>query len=211
VPSGDPRVLDSGVGFRIPAGSIVGLQLHYVTTGKTESDQTAVGFVFAKETIQKQLQHFQCHTTRFTIPPHDSHYKVSATKTFHFDGTGIGMYSHMHVRGKDMTFEATYPDRRHDMLLSVPNYNFEWQSSYRWKPNSLHLPAGTRTDCTAHFDNSTFNPFNPDASASVRHGLQTYEEMMFGFVFFTRDDERLNLTIDPKTGHVVESPISEKG
>ena len=203
-------VLDSAVGFCIPAGSIIGLQLHYVTTGKAESDQTSVGFVFAKETIQKQLQHFQCHTTRFTIPPHDSHYKVTATKDFPFDAAGIGMYCHMHVRGKDMTFEATYPDGRQEMLLSVPNYNFEWQSSYRWKPNTMHLPAGTRIDCTAHFDNSAFNPFNPDPTASVRHGLQTADEMMFGFVFFTRDDEQLNLKIDPRSGHVVETQTSEE-
>lgn len=210
VPGGDPMVLDSGVGFCIPAGSIVGLQLHYVTTGKAESDQTAVGFVFARETIQKQLQHFQCHTTRFTIPPHDSHYKVAATKTFPFDATGIGMYSHMHVRGKDMTFEATYPDGGQDILLTVANYNFEWQSSYRWKANTMHFPAETRIDCTAHFDNSTFNPFNPDPTASVRHGLQTADEMMFGFLFFTRDDEQLNLTIDPETGHVAENQIREE-
>ena len=210
VPGGDPMVLDSAVGFCIPAGSIIGLQLHYVTTGKAESDQTSVGFVFAKETIQKQLQHFQCHTTRFTIPPHDSHYKVTATKDFPFDAAGIGMYCHMHVRGKDMTFEATYPDGRQEMLLSVPNYNFEWQSSYRWKPNTMHLPAGTRIDCTAHFDNSAFNPFNPDPTASVRHGLQTADEMMFGFVFFTRDDEQLNLKIDPRSGHVVETQTSEE-
>lgn len=209
VPGGDPMVLDSGVGFCIPAGSIVGLQLHYVTTGKTESDQTAVGFVFAKETIQKQLQHFQCHTTRFTIPPHDSHHKIAATKTFPFDATGIGMYSHMHVRGKDMTFDATFPDGRQDILLTVANYNFEWQSSYRWKANTMQFPAETRIDCTAHFDNSTFNPFNPDPTASVRHGLQTADEMMFGFLFFTRDDEQLNLTIDPKTGHVMEKRIRE--
>ncbi len=209
VPGGDPMVLDAGVGFCIPAGSIVGLQIRYVTTGKAESDQTSVGFVFAKETIQKQLQHFQCHTTRFTISPHDSHYKVAAMKDFPFDATGIGMYSHMHVRGKDMTFEATYPNGRQESLLSVPNYNFEWQSSYRWKPNTMHFPAETRIDCTAHFDNSKFNPFNPDPSASVRHGLQTADEMMYGFLFFTRDDEQLNLTIDPKTGHVAEKPIVE--
>ena len=205
VPGGDPMVLDSGIGFCIPAGSVVGLQLHYVANGEATTDQTSVGFVFAKERIQKQIQHFQCHTSRFAIPPGDGHHKVAASREFRFDATGIGMYCHMHVRGKDMRFEATQPDGRQETLLLVPNYNFEWQSSYRWPDNAQKFMEGTRIDCVAHFDNSSFNPFNPDPQATVRHGLQTYEEMMFGFLFFTRDDEALNLAIDPETGHVIEN------
>lgn len=115
------------------------------------------------------------------------------------------MYCHMHVRGKDMRFEATPPDGKKETLLLVPNYNFEWQSSYRWPDNVRRFRQGTRIDCTAHFDNSAFNPFNPDPAATVRHGLQTSDEMMFGFLFFTRDDEALNLAIDPQTGHVLEN------
>ena len=203
VPGGGPMVLDTGVGFCIPAGAIIGLQLHYVTTGKETSDRTSVGFVFAKEKIQKQIRHFQCHNRRFAIPPGANHHEVKAAKTFQQDATGIGMYCHMHLRGKDMTFQATFPDGRRETLLSVPNYNFEWQSSYRWPAGKVKFPRGTRIDCVAHFDNSAFNPFNPNATATVRHGQQTYHEMMYGFVFFTQDDEALNLTIDPKTGYVV--------
>jgi hypothetical protein len=43
-------------------------------------------------------------------------------------------------------------------------------------------PAGTKVSCTAHFDNSVQNPFNPNPEATVRWGEQTYEEMMIGFV-----------------------------
>ncbi len=204
VPGGDPMVLDSGIAFRIPAGSVVGVQLHYVTTGEATTDQTAVGFVFAKEKIQKQIRHFQCNGRGFAIPPEASHHAVKASKSFQEDATGIGMFCHMHLRGKDMTFAATYPDQRQEILLSVPNYNFEWQSSYRWAVDQMKFPKGTRVDCTAHFDNSAFNPFNPDPSATVKFGLQTYHEMMYGFLFYTNDNEALNLTIDPKTGRVVK-------
>jgi len=204
VPGGDPMVLDSGVGFCIPAGSMLGLQLHYVTTGKPETDRTSVGLVFAKEKIQKQVRHFQCHTSRFAIPPGAPHHKVQATKEFQYDATGYGMYSHMHLRGKDMTFQASYPDGTSETLLSIPNFNFDWQASYRLPRGEVRFPKGTRIDCTAHFDNSTFNPYNPDPTATVRHGIQTYEEMMYGFLFFTRDDESLDLEIDPKTGYTVK-------
>jgi peroxiredoxin len=204
VPGGDPMVLDSGIGFCIPAGSVVGLQIHYVTTGEETTDQTAVGFVFAKETIQKQLRHFQCHTSKIAIPPGASHHEVKAKRTFEHDATGLGMFCHMHLRGKDMTFVANFPDGRRETLLAVSNYNFEWQSSYRWPVDAAKFPKGTGIDCTAHYDNSAFNPYNPDPTATVREGAQTYQEMMYGFLFFTHDDEALNLKINPQTGLVVK-------
>ena len=82
----------------------------------------------------------------------------------------------------------------------VPNYNFDWQMPYRWEPGKKRLPKGTKLECVAHYDNSTFNPFNPDAKATVRHGPQTHQEMMFGFFFYTDATENLGLRIDPKTG-----------
>jgi hypothetical protein len=110
----------------------------------------------------------------------------------------------MHVRGKDMTFTAHRPDGRDETLLMIPNYNFDWQVPYRWETGKKRLPKGTRIDCVAHFDNSAFNPFNPDPKVAVRFGLQTYQEMMFGFFFYTAADEKLEMKIDPKTGVVKE-------
>ena len=49
-------------------------------------------------------------------------------------------------------------------------------------------------------------PYNPDPAATVKYGPQTYHEMMFGFVFYTDDDEQLNLDIDPETGYVIAAP-----
>ena len=63
----------------------------------------------------------------------------------------------------------------------MPHYDFNWQTTYRLE-KPLRLPAGTRIDCTAHFDNSTNNPNNPDPTKPVRWGDQTWEEMMIGFV-----------------------------
>jgi hypothetical protein len=101
-----------------------------------------------------------------------------------------------------MTFLARRPDGATETLLRIPDYAFDWQQSYRWTPDTMRFPRGTVLDVVAHFDNSEFNPFNPDPSATVREGPQTHQEMMYGFVFFTRDDERLGLRIDPRSGHV---------
>jgi thiol-disulfide isomerase/thioredoxin len=200
VPGGQPMVLRNGIGFKIPKGCLLVLQLHYVTTGKEASDQTRVGFVFAKETINKQLKHFRCHNARFAITPGDPHHPVEAKRTLDCDATGVGMFSHMHLRGKDMVFNAIYPGGKKEILLAVPNYSFDWQMAYEWAPNAKKFPKGTVIDVVAHYDNSPFNPFNPDPKQTVKEGDQTYDEMMYGFFFYTDDAENLHLKVDPKTG-----------
>jgi thiol-disulfide isomerase/thioredoxin len=203
VPGGDPLVCDPGVAVRIPAGSVLGLQVHYVTAGAPRSARLSVGLRFARGTVERELRHVQVHDRRFAIPPHAPAHPVRAVRTLERDATGVGMFCHMHLRGRDMTFTALLPDGARETLLCVPNYSFDWQQSYRWAPATQRFPAGTRIEVLAHFDNSAFNPYNPDPSATVRNGEQTYEEMMYGFLFFTYDDERLGLVVDPATGRVV--------
>ena len=118
------------------------------------------------------------------------------------DAVGVGLFSHMHLRGKDMTFTAHRPGGKAETLLVIPNYNFAWQLPYRWEPGKVRFPKGTRLECVAHFDNSAFNPYNPNPRATVRNGPQTHHEMMVGFFFYTGDGEQLGLQIDPKSGTV---------
>jgi hypothetical protein len=53
----------------------------------------------------------------------------------------------------------------------------------------ITVPKGTVLKATAHYDNSTANPRNPDPEKEVRFGLQTFEEMMFGFVEVVYDED----------------------
>jgi hypothetical protein len=201
VPGGTAMILDRGTGFKIPAGSVLVLQLHYVSTGEAASDQTSVGFVFPKETIDKQIHHVQVTTRRFAIPPGAAHHPVTSRRTLAHDAAGIGMFVHMHLRGKDMTFRALYPDGTKETLLAVPNYSFDWQMSYRWENGTKRFPKGTQIECVAHYDNSAFNPYNPDPKKTVRHGPQTFHEMMYGFFFYLDENEKLGVSVDPNSGH----------
>jgi hypothetical protein len=90
------------------------------------------------------------------------------------------MMPHMHLRGKDFQYRAVYPTGETQILLNVPHYDFNWQLSYVLK-DELLLPKNTRIECTAHHDNSSNNPFNPDPTKEVRWGDQTFEEMMIGW------------------------------
>jgi hypothetical protein len=103
-----------------------------------------------------------------------------------------------------MSFLAHTPDGKTESLLVIPNFSFSWQHAYRWEYGAKRLPKGTRVECVAHFDNSPFNPYNPDPKATVRDGQQTYEEMLNGFMFYVDANERLALKVDAETGGVRE-------
>ena len=203
VPGGMPLLLNDGVAVLIPKGSALVLQIHYTTTGQEETCKLSVGLKYPKNIVHKRLRHLMITNRKFAIVPGASHHKVTASRTFDCDATGVGLFAHMHVRGKDMTFIAHDPDGKTDTLLRIPNYNFDWQLGYVWQPGKKRFSEGTRVECVAHYDNSTFNPYNPDATATVKHGPQTYHEMLFGFLFYTATNEDLNLTVNPKTGRVV--------
>lgn len=203
VPGGEPMRLQPGVAAKIPKGSVLGLQIHFVSTGKPEKGRVQVGLRFAREEVKKQL-HFRLLVDRnFAIPPGDPAHRVTAAWTVPEDVVGLGLFCHMHVRGRDMTFLATKPGQQQETLLMVPNYSFDWQMPYRWATNSFKLPAGTRLDCIAHYDNSDFNPYNPDPKATVREGQQTHEEMMNGFFFYVLEKENLGIKLEGATGREI--------
>ena len=100
---------------------------------------------------------------------------------FKRDSLIYDLIPHMHLRGSWFKYEALYPDGRREVLLSVPRYDFNWQTEYRLD-EPKRVPAGTWLLCTGGFDNSATNPNNPDPNKRVRHGLQSFEEMFMGFM-----------------------------
>ncbi len=202
VPGGDPMVLDPGTAVRIPKGSALALQAHYVTTGQAEVDHLSVGLRFPRQLVQKELQVMIAADFRFEIPPGARAHPVRAVRRFPADALGIGLFVHMHLRGRDMRVTAQPPDGEPESLLLVPGYAFDWQQSYRWDTAGRPFARGTRIEALAHFDNSAWNPFNPDPTVPVRFGLETEDEMMYAFLFWVERDQRLGLRIDPATGRV---------
>ena len=173
-----------GMAKRIPAGSTIVFQMHYTTNGAPGKDRTRIGLIFAKDPPAKEIRTGMVPNAQFTIPPGDGSHQVEAEATFTDDVKVYTMHPHMHLRGKDMTYTATYPDGRSEILLRVPRFDFGWQSDY-WLAEPIALPKGSTLHVTAHFDNSTANPNNPDPKATVRWGDQTWEEMMIGFFTYT--------------------------
>jgi peroxiredoxin len=183
-----------GMAKKVPAGSRFVFQMHYTPNGKARTDVTEVGLIFAKEPPKHRVMTRPVHSGRFItrvdkIPAGAENYKIEADFTFRDDAHLTAFMPHMHLRGKDFTYEVIYPDGKTETLLSVPHFQFGWQTLYHCA-EPLAMPKGTKLHCVAHFDNSAKNPNNPDPKKDVYWGDQTWEEMMIGWIDYYVDSEK---------------------
>ena len=78
-------------------------------------------------------------------------------------------------------------------MLNVPGYNFNWQRFYSYE-KPISVPAGSKMKVNAIFDNSSQNEFNPDPDKTLYFGDQTFDEMLVGYISYTVDDEKRDLS-----------------
>ena len=180
-PGTRPVDYPEGWARKIPAGAKLIFEMHYTPIGSPQSDRSGLGLAFMDE---KDVTH-QTWTTnainpRINIPANDGNHKETAQKVFDQDVKLLSMFPHMHMRGKSFRYELEYPDGKQEVILDVPHYDFNWQSSFILK-EMKDIPKGTKMLCTAYYDNSDANLANPDPTKPVRWGPQTWEEMMIGW------------------------------
>jgi thiol-disulfide isomerase/thioredoxin len=175
--------LPADTALRIPKGARLLFEMHYTPNGTAMKDLSSVGIVFAKEPPRFELMMNSFANESIKLPPNDPHYRAEAVFRIRADARLLSLTPHMHWRGKDYRYELIYPDGRREVLLSVPRWDFNWQNVYQFQ-EPVKLPKGARLHAVAHWDNSRNNPYNPDPSKTVKFGLQTWEEMMVGWVAY---------------------------
>lgn len=180
VPGLNQGAFPPGTGKFLKQGSAIICQMHYTATGQPETDQTQIGLYLGDGPPERELVTGGIYTTDLDIPPGAKDYRRQAERVFSRDVLLYELSPHMHYRGSWFTFEAFYPDGARETLLSVPHYDFDWQSLYRLA-EPKRLPAGTRIVCRGGYDNSAQNYANPDPAARVNFGLQSDDEMFIGY------------------------------
>lgn len=185
-PGTNAQVFQPGEAMLIKAGSIVTFQVHYTASGKSMSDRSSIGFVFAKQPPRREVRSGSFTNVLLAIPPGAAHHPVDAVVEFNVDTRVLALFPHTHLRGTDWEYRLVYPDGRSTVVLSVPRYDFNWQTYYEFA-EPLMAPKGARLEARAHYDNSAANKFNPDPTVEVRWGEQTWEEMHYTGITFTVD------------------------
>lgn len=176
-----PGRLPEGVGIFLGKDAKLDIELHYTTNGTAQTDDTEIGLYVLPQKPALTYKTGMALKFDFAIPPKTSESLASATFRFDRDSIIYTLTPHMHMRGAWMNYEAFYPDGRRETLLSVPRFDFNWQTTYRLA-EPLKVPAGTKIVCSGAFDNSAKNPANPDPNKTVRWGQQSWDEMFIGYV-----------------------------
>jgi len=191
------RIYQEGTAMKLPAGTTLIFQMHYTPAGKPTTDRTRIGVKFAKSKPATEVRFASLVNGGLHIPADAADHRVDAEMTVNQDVTLWSMIPHTHVRGKRWIYDITYPDGRKDTVLSVPKYDFNWQTDYVFK-QPIKLPKGSKLHATAWYDNSTGNKSNPDHTKDVWWGDQTWEEMMYTGLTFSIDATQTSTTAQPQ-------------
>jgi peroxiredoxin len=188
IPGGGPVVYPEGVGLRLQPGARFWFQVHYTTVGRAATDATRLGLYFRDTPPEYEHQAVVLENRDIRIPPRVKAHADSARWTFDRDVVVYSLLPHAHYRGNTSEFRAIYPDGREEILLSVPDYDFNWQRIYELE-RPKRLPAGTTVVHTTTWDNSAQNRANPDPNKEVTWGLQSQDEMLFGVINYRYAEE----------------------
>lgn len=183
--AGDPfnaRTYPPGYALRLPAHQDLYFEMHYTPTGRVEEpDLSRMGIIWSREEPDHVLETRVFNRKDIRLRPHDGHYEKRNYFMFETDVVIHALAPHMHFRGKDFTLykaaQPGTPEETRELILRVSAYDFNWQRTYEFE-HPLRLRAGDALFSVTHFDNSHYNPNNPDPEASVEYGLLSEEEML---------------------------------
>lgn len=185
-PGTAPESMPEGYGVLLRKGSKFDFQMHYHKdpgpgTGRVDRSSVALKFAPKDAKITRLYVEAVGEPGKLRVPAGDENYRITASRTFPRDIKVWSYLPHMHLRGTYAKYVANLPDGKQETMLEVPKWDFNWQTSYRYKEPRL-LPAGTRLDVTLGYNNSTSNPANPDPTKEVRWGAPTTDEMNLGWM-----------------------------
>jgi hypothetical protein len=177
-PGTNPQVAPAGTAFRLEPGGILELQMHYTATGQPATDRTKVGVTFSTDPSPREVraQHFMNMSMK--LPAGAADVAVTTDLEFLQDATVWGLFPHTHLRGKRWAYTLELPSGEKKSILSVPRYDFNWQTYYMFK-EPLQVPRGAKIVSTAWYDNSAANKNNPNPKVDVLWGDQTWQEMQY--------------------------------
>ena len=193
-PGVEPQVMPEGTGVFVPKGTGFMFQMHYTPYGKAVTDRSRLGLYLHDEPPANFLRHGVVLNPTIRIPANAKEHAETAYFEFHREATLYTVLPHSHYRGRSSTFELLHPNGERELVLSVPDYDFNWQRGYDFATPRLVAP-GTRLVHTTVYDNSAQNPGNPDPSRTVPWGLQSHDEMLYGDFVFSWTDERSDAPI----------------
>lgn len=170
------------IGVFLPARADIVMEVHYHRNGLRQKDRSSLGLWFHKSRPPHVQRSMPVANLGIRIPAGASRHEERASWTVAKPILATSITPHMHLLGVEMRVTATFPDGRKEDLVWAKPYDFQWQTTYRFR-EKIRLPRGTQIEAVAVYDNSESNPGNPNKPLKeVRWGEGTNEEMLVAFL-----------------------------
>jgi len=194
VPGVRATVAPEDAALGIPAGCDVTVQVHYVRTGRLETDSSRVGIWQERRPPRKVMNMIYLSGDFAVVPPGVTDFRVTGSYTLPMEAELVGVVPHAHQLARWVEIRAHLPGQEQPLLLlRVPQWDYNWQSAYDLE-KPMRFPAGTRFEAECSYDNSSANPRNPfKPPRHVWHNETIDDEMLLPM--FTFVSER---PLDPK-------------
>jgi len=167
----------SGTQWALEAGSDVVFQLHMRPSGKPEEIQASVALYFTDQPPTRFPFRLMLRSTDIDIPPGEANYTIESSYELPVDLHVLAVLPHAHYLGRDLQGWAELPDGSRRSIISIQNWDFNWQGDYRFE-RPLALPKGAVLRMRYAYDNSAGNALNGGrAPERVQYGEQTSDEM----------------------------------
>lgn len=179
---GMPEHLPEGLAMRLPKGCDLVLQSHFHPSGKREEEQTTLGLHFAKQPPRRTLAQIQLPPmfgigAGLDIAAGKADFKLQDKFELPCDVDAVSVGGHAHMLARTMRMEANVPGGKKEPLLSIRDWDFDWQNRYTYR-SLVRLPKGSVITAEVLYDNSEGNPNNPNnPPRRVRWGRESTDEM----------------------------------
>lgn len=187
-PGNETNIFPQDTGVYIAPGGEYTFQLHYTPIGREVVDASRIGLYFHDKQPGNFYRQSVVIDPTIEIPANEARHAEVAYYEFDKPALLHDLVPHSHYRGVASKFELMGPDGSRETVLSVPNYDFNWQRTYTFM-EPKRIEPGSRLVHTTWYDNSAANPGNPDPSRTVPWGLQSWDEMLYGAFSYTLVDE----------------------
>jgi Tfp pilus assembly protein PilF len=176
-PGHTPYTAPPGMAIPLEPASDLVLMLHLRPSGKPETVQASVALYFADTPPARVPALLRLTAQDLDIPAGAKAVVVTRSYKLPVPVDLVTVQPHAHYLARQIDGDATLPDGTRKRLISIADWDFNWQDVYRYT-TPVSLPAGTTVRMRWRYDNSTDNPRNPSVPPKrVRYGQRTSDEM----------------------------------
>ena len=182
--------LPAGLGRVLPPSADLVVQVTYETSADLARVGPKLGIFLAPESTKRPVGDLVLADLKLRIPAGASRHRHRARYELPTATTILGLTPHFRNFARDIAVVAVLPDGSTDRLLRIDDWDSKWHDQYQLR-RPLRLPAGTRLEMEAVFDNSSKNPRQPlDPPVSVRWGEGPGQETAVCFLQVSADSAK---------------------